>query len=207
MVRNILGSVIAAIGAAAAVWSPFRGWYNGRLGRDYGVTDLFSASGITAHGAALFVSLLLPFVVAAAVTLVGIVLRSRLLVTVAGVIVLAFTALWMVREGQAQNGLTVDLNGTGLGLGVARAVGGGLLLILGALVMRGHRGYGRHAKGYSSPVGPDERRGPDRGRGPGETDEPYGPDEPTLPHGGRNEPGAADGPEPPSTQRPDDERE
>ncbi len=149
MVRNVLGSVFAVIGAAAAVWSPFLAWYNGRLGRDYRLTELFSASGISGHSAGLFTSLLLPFLVAAAVTLVGIVLRLRLMVAAAGLLVLVFTVLWMVRQGQAQGSLTIDSNGTGLGLGVARALGGGLFLLLGALVMRGRQRPGRHAKGRS----------------------------------------------------------
>ncbi|MGW3623763.1 hypothetical protein [Streptomyces sp. NPDC000880] len=45
MTRNIIGSFLALVGAAAAVWSPFRGWYDGRHGRDYRVQDLFN--GIT----------------------------------------------------------------------------------------------------------------------------------------------------------------
>ncbi|MFF7335825.1 hypothetical protein ACFZAT_00660 [Streptomyces sp. NPDC008163] len=33
MIRNVLGAVLALAGAAAAVLSPFRDWYDGRLGR------------------------------------------------------------------------------------------------------------------------------------------------------------------------------
>jgi hypothetical protein len=145
VVRNVVGSVIAVIAAAAAVWSPFRGWYRGRPGRDYRLTDLFG-TGITGHGAQLFGSVFLPFAVAALVTLVGLVLRSRLLVAAAGLLVLAITVLWLVREGQAQGSLTVERNGTGLGLGLARALGGGALLLVAAAVMRGRRGPGRHAR-------------------------------------------------------------
>jgi hypothetical protein len=196
MVRNVLGSVFAAIGAAAAVWSPFRAWYHGRQGRYFRLTELFSGSGITGRGAELFASLFLPFLVAAVVTLAGIVVRSRLLVAVAGLIVLAFTVLWMVREGQAQGSLTVGSDGTGLGVGVAQAFGGGLLLLLGALVMRGRRGRGRHVKGYGEPRGPT---GPyDHGKpesyGSGHSYDPY-------------EPGG--GPEHPSWQQrppPDEQR-
>ena len=196
MVRNVVGSVIAAAGAAAAVWSPFRGWYNGRLGRDFRLADLFSASGITGRGAELFTSLFLPFLVAAVITLVGIVLRSRLLVAVAGLLVLAFTVLWMVREGQAQGSLTVNSDGTGLGLGVARAAGGGLLLLLGALVMRGRRGHGRHSK-YGVPRDPP----PAPYGAPDEPPPPsYGPDRSPGPTGEPDEPGY--GPEPSSWQRP-----
>ncbi|MFD7661882.1 hypothetical protein [Streptomyces sp. NPDC059788] len=139
MVRNVLGSVLALIGAAAAVWSPFRAWYDGRHGREIRIEDLFR--GITGEKAELFGSVLLPMVFAALVTLVGVVLRSRLLVAVAGLVVLGFTILWMVRQGQAAGSLTVGENpDQGLGLGVACALGGGAVLWLAALVMSGRRG-------------------------------------------------------------------
>ncbi|MEV0602811.1 hypothetical protein AB0I82_26440 [Streptomyces sp. NPDC050315] len=137
MVRNVIGSLIALIGAAAAVWSPFRPWYDGRHGEDIRIADLFN--GITGSGADVMRSLLLPMLVAAVLTLIGVVLRSRLVITLAGLVVLGFTILWMVRQGQAAGSLTVGNGGRGLGLGVAVALGGGVLLLLGALLMRGRR--------------------------------------------------------------------
>ncbi|WP_078888775.1 hypothetical protein [Streptomyces sclerotialus] len=138
MIRNVIGSLIALIGAAAAVWSPFRPWYDGRHGEDFRVADLFS--GTLGTGADVMRSLLLPMLVAALVTLIGVVLRSRLLVTLAGLVVLGFTVLWMVRQGQAAGSLTAGNGGRGLGVGVAAALGGGILLLLGALMMSGRRG-------------------------------------------------------------------
>ncbi|MFF3754598.1 hypothetical protein ACFYYH_29825 [Streptomyces sp. NPDC002018] len=135
MVRNIIGSILALAAAAAAVLSPFLIWFDGRRGHDYRVADLFG--GITSASSAVVVSLLLPFAFAALVTLVGLVLRSRLLVAAAGVIVLGFTVLWMVRQGQLSDGIGVNGDGSGLGLGVAYAVGGGLVLLLASLVMSG----------------------------------------------------------------------
>ncbi|RFU86087.1 hypothetical protein DY218_14405 [Streptomyces triticagri] len=139
MVRNILGAVLALLGAAAAVTSPFRAWYDGRLGRQYRLTELFTANGVTETRSGLLASIFLPLVVAALITLLGVVLRSRLTVALAGVIVLGFTILWMVREGQAQGSLSVDADGNGLAIGVAQAFGGGLVLLLGALLMSGRR--------------------------------------------------------------------
>ncbi|WP_234430925.1 hypothetical protein [Streptomyces sp. NRRL F-4489] len=135
MVRNVLGSLIALIGAAAAVWSPFRPWYDGRQGSDIRIEDLFG--GLTGSGATLFGSLLLPMAFAGLLALVGVVLRSRLLITLAGLVVLGFTILWMVRQGQSAGELTAGARG--LGVGAASALGGGALLILGALIMRGRR--------------------------------------------------------------------
>ncbi|MGW9079191.1 hypothetical protein [Streptomyces kronopolitis] len=167
MVRNVLGSLIALIGAAAAVWSPFRPWYDGRHGIDFRIEDLFH--GLTGNGAALFGSLLLPMAFAALLTLIGVALRSRLLVTLAGLVVLGFTVLWMVRQGQAATELTAGARG--LGVGVANALGGGFLLLLGALIMRGRGrrvldrdegGRGYDDRGYDD-RGYDDRRHDDRG--------------------------------------------
>ncbi|MFD4689085.1 hypothetical protein [Streptomyces sp. NPDC058463] len=137
MIRNVLGSVLALLGAAAAVQSPFQSWYDGRLGRDYRVQDLFD--GISTTSSAVLGSILLPFLFAALVTVVGVVLRSRWVVAVAGLIVLGFTVLWMVRLGQATGSLTVGGDGSVLRMGVAQAAAGGVLLLLGALVMSGRR--------------------------------------------------------------------
>ncbi|MFE6836904.1 hypothetical protein ACFVFI_18990 [Streptomyces sp. NPDC057705] len=137
MIRNVLGSLMGLIGAAAAVWSPFRAWYDGRHGRDYRVQELFTAAGITDHQAALPGSLLLPFVFAAALTLAAVVRRSRLLMALAGVIVLGFAVLWTVRQGQAAGSLSVGGGGRGLGDGLVNAFGAGALILLGAAVMRG----------------------------------------------------------------------
>ncbi|MEU8777955.1 hypothetical protein [Streptomyces sp. NPDC048606] len=137
MIRNALGSLLGLIGATAAVWSPFRAWYDDRRGRDYRIEELFSAAGITAEPAALFGSLLLPCAFAALLTLAAIVLRSRLLMGLAGILVLGFAVLWMVRQGQAAGELSVGADGRGLGDGLANAFGGGALLLLAAIVMRG----------------------------------------------------------------------
>ncbi|MFJ2558962.1 MULTISPECIES: hypothetical protein [unclassified Streptomyces] len=141
MVRNIFGSILALAGAAAAVFGPFRAWYDGRIGRDYRVADLFD--GVTPNGAGLFTSLLLPLAFAALVTLVGVMARSRPLVALAGLIVLGFTVLWMVRQGQAAGSLAISGDGSGLGVGVAYTAGGGVALLLAALLMSGRRRAGR----------------------------------------------------------------
>ncbi|MFE0652295.1 hypothetical protein ACFVZH_27320 [Streptomyces sp. NPDC059534] len=137
MIRNVIGSVLALAGATAAVWSPFRAWYDGRHGRDYAIDELFT--GITGTKSDVLGSILLPFAFAALLTLVGVVFRSRLLVALAGLVVLGFTVFWMVRVGQAEGSLVIAGDGRGLGDGVANAFGGGILLLLGALVMSGRR--------------------------------------------------------------------
>ncbi|WP_411111354.1 hypothetical protein [Streptomyces sp. c-19] len=166
MIRNIVGSVLALVGATAAVWSPFRAWYDGRHGRDYAIDELFT--GITDAKADVLGSILAPFLFAALLTVLGVVLRSRILVALAGLVVLGFTILWMVRVGQAEGSLTVGAGG-GLGDGVANALGGGVLLLLGALVMSGrtrtHRVDGEPRPTRPTLDGPppdDSTHGPDR---------------------------------------------
>ncbi|WP_369357250.1 hypothetical protein [Streptomyces sp. cg2] len=153
MVRNVLGSLIALAGATAAVWSPFRPWYDGRHGSDVRIEDLFN--GLTGSGATLFGSLVLPMAFAGLLTLAGVALRSRLLVTLAGLVVLGFTVLWMVRQAQRSGELTAGAHG--MGVGVANALGGGALLILGALIMRGRTrrvaGHEYEDAGYGSGYG------------------------------------------------------
>ncbi|MFE9725565.1 hypothetical protein ACFYQ5_18670 [Streptomyces sp. NPDC005794] len=155
MIRNVLGSVVALAGAAAAVQSPFHNWFDNRLGRDYRIQDLFD--GISAASSSVLGSILLPFLFAALVTLVGIVFRSRWLVALAGLIVLGFTVLWMVRQGQDAGSLTVDGDGDGLRWGVAQALAGGLLLLLGALLMSGRRHARARRTAEPYPVPPDDR--------------------------------------------------
>jgi hypothetical protein len=153
VLRNVIGGILALAGAAAAVIGLFLPWYNGRDGRDYRIQDLFQH--ITATGDGLETSLVLPFAFAALVTLVGLALRSRTLVTVAGLVVIGFAVLWMVRQGQAAGSLAIEGNGTGLGQGVAYTTGGGVVLLLAAVVMSGRR-RGNDGYGQEPPPSRDE---------------------------------------------------
>ncbi|QKW07168.1 hypothetical protein HUT18_12935 [Streptomyces sp. NA04227] len=148
--RYLLGSVLALVGAAAAVWSPFRAWYDGRHGRDFRLEDLFSSTGVSNTNAELLGSLFLPFAVAAVVTVIALALRSRLLLVLAGLIVLGFTALWMTRQAQEDGSLRVAGDGTGLDHGAAMALGGALLLLLAAAVLPGRKSKRRSDRAVSS---------------------------------------------------------
>lgn len=181
-VRNVLGSILALAGATAAVWSPFRPWYDGRHGRDYRIVELFSGGGVSDASARLFVSLLLPFAFVALVTLVGVVLRSRPTVALAGLICIGFTVLWMVRVGQAQGYLSVDAQGNGLGIGTGLAFLGGVALLLAALIMAGRP---------SARTGFEDERGQRDEEEHGQRDERRYRDEEWYP----DEPGYREGPE------------
>lgn len=180
MVRNAVGAVLAVIGAAAALLSPFREWYDTRPGRQYRLSELFGSGGVSGAHPNLLWSLFLPFLGAAVLTLAGVLARSRPLVALAGVVVLGFTVLWMVRVGQANGGsLTLDADGSGLAEGVAGAAGGGLLLLLAAAVMSGR---GRRRPEPAAPPAP----APDPYAGRGAPDSPahaYGePESPAPPY-------------------------
>lgn len=182
MVRNVIGSLIALVGAAAAVWSPFRPWYDGRHGRDVRIEDLFGT--LTDNKAMLVGSLFLPMAFAALVALIGVALRSRVLVSLAGLVVLGFTILWMVRQGQEAGELTAG--DRGLGVGAASALGGGALLVFGALVMSGRRHLARHRRDNRRYDNGDGHYGRDDGYTAPESSrpappEPFDPDNPVPP--------------------------
>ncbi|WP_070195172.1 hypothetical protein [Streptomyces oceani] len=138
LLKRMLGSLLALLGAAIAVASPFRSWYAGRHGQDYRIGELFTPDGVSGADAALIGGLFLPMVVAALLTLVAVVLRSTLTAALAGVIVLGVTVLWMVRQGQAAGSLTAG-GDNGLGLGLVMALVGGFVLLTGAVLMKGPR--------------------------------------------------------------------
>jgi hypothetical protein len=136
--RNLTGSVLAVLGAAATLVSPWQGWYDTRHGSTYKFWEVFG-NGISPSRSGVTDSVFLVFLVTAVVAVVGAVLRSRALVLVAGVAAFGFTVLWMVRQGQAAGELLVSDGHRGLGAGVAWALGGGLLMIIGGLLMGGRR--------------------------------------------------------------------
>jgi hypothetical protein len=131
--RNTVGVVLALVGAAAAVLSPFRAWYDGRHGSNIRVQDLFT--GITSVDADLPASVFLPLGFAAFVTVMAVILLSRPLLAASGLVMLGTAALWMARQSQTPEGLDTDR----LGPGLANAIGGGALLLLAALIARGRR--------------------------------------------------------------------
>ncbi|MBD0738315.1 hypothetical protein [Streptomyces sp. CBMA29] len=195
MFRTVVGSLLALIGAAGAVWSPFRAWYGGRHGSGIRVDDLFTGVGVTPDKAALLGSLFLPMAFAALLTLLGVLLRSRLTLALAALLVLGITILWMVRQGQASGSLTAG--GNGLDYGVATAFASGLLLLLSAAVLPGRHRPRRAAPVFEEPryeeptyegpryeeEGYEEPRYEEEGTGRGAPTETSGPLPPVSPPG------------------------
>ncbi|MFB4426207.1 hypothetical protein C5F59_034655 [Streptomyces sp. QL37] len=199
-IRNTIGLILAVLGAAAALWAPFRNWYDGRLGHDFRVWELFTGAGVTDSGAGLFASMFLPLLVAAVLTIIGVVWRSRLLVLIAGIIALGFAVLWMVRQGQAQGSLTVSGDGNGLGSGVGLALLGGVLMLIGSAVMGGRERRAERRARHERDQREHEVRDEDRDRHGVEPESPYGmaarsEPEPTAPGRGNDEEDRRTGPD------------
>jgi len=135
-VRNSVGSLLALLGATATLISPWLAWYGGRHGSSYKFYEVFG-TGITSSVSGVMDSVFLVFLVAAIITIVGVVLRSRAVVLIAAVLALGFVILWMIRQGQAAGQLAVTGDSRGLGPGLAVAFGGALAMFIGALLMKG----------------------------------------------------------------------
>ncbi len=179
MVRNALGIVLAVLAAACAVVSPFLDWYGDRSGRDYRMTDLFTSDGISTDDANLVTGLFAPMLIAAVLLLAGCVLRWGWLMAVAALLVLGFTILWMARQYQVADSLSVSRDGLGEGAALA-LVSGVLALVAGAATYG--RGSGRHRRGRpADDVPPSEERGGDVVEGPWRFGQ-----ESDRPHGGRD---------------------
>jgi hypothetical protein len=151
--RYMIGSLLALLGAAAAVYSPFRPWNAGTHGHDYGFTTLFD--GFTGSKAALMASLFTPLLVAAILAVLGVLAQSRVLVFLGGLIALATVVLWLIQQSRTPGGLS----SSSLGSGIALSLGGAAAMLVGAAVLeRRHqdtralapgevRGRGRHRRG------------------------------------------------------------
>ncbi|WP_405582648.1 hypothetical protein [Streptomyces sp. NBC_01190] len=144
MIRNTLGSLLALAGAVVVVQSPFHPWYGGRHGTGIRVDDLFTSVGATPHDAAPLGSLFLPMGFAALLSALGALMRSWLVETAAGLLVLGVTVLWMVRQAQFAGSLTAG--GDGMDTGVAFATGGALSFFLAGWLFHGRRKRRRRAR-------------------------------------------------------------
>lgn len=197
MLRNVLGAVLALLGATLAVVSPFHDWYDGQAGRDYRLRELFTAPGVESSPAGLLAGVAPVMVVAALIALLAIVTRSRLLMALSGVTVLALTVLWLVRQHQTDSGLA--LGKAGLGAGVGSALAGGLLLLGAGALMAGRR-VRRRAREIEVPssgaAGSSQSRAEDDSWPAGDA-----PTSQAAPATDRPPWGAAD--QPPSRKRPD----
>ncbi|WP_165988835.1 hypothetical protein [Streptomyces sp. YIM 98790] len=157
MLRNVLGAALALVAAVAVLISPFLDWYGERQGRQIRLVELFDPDGLTDSTAGLLTGLAVAMLVVAVVAVVGVVLRSRLMVALAGVLAIGLTVLWMARRYEATDSLLVG--GDGVQAGALTALAAGLAMLIAAVVMAGRRAAvttGRHAR-----TAPEERTEPE----------------------------------------------
>jgi hypothetical protein len=144
MWRNTMGSVLAVVAAAAAVVSVWFDWYGNRDGWRFKWPQLFTDTGITPDNANWFTGMFLPMLVGAALAVAAILLRSRLLMLLSAVVVLGFAILWLVRQYNVADSLTVGAGG--LKWPALLPLGAGVLLLVSAASMAG-RHVARHKRG------------------------------------------------------------
>jgi hypothetical protein len=145
--RRALGPVLAAAAALTALGSACVAWYDGRTGTGIRLRDLFA--GLTPTAADLVGSLLVPLALAAVLAAAGIALRRRRLWALGGLITVATTVLWAVRQAQAATGLHSGAVGPGPWL--ALAAGAGLWLAAAVAAPRRRRGRRRIESAQLSP--------------------------------------------------------
>jgi hypothetical protein len=137
--RRMAGTALALIAAVAAVWSAFIGWYGGRKGSDIRLQDLFNQ--MTLNKANTWASLFIPLGVSALLALAGVVV-GRWLWVLGGLIALATTFLWGLRQAQTVTGMHASL----MGNGPALAAGSGALMLIAAAVAGGRRSRAKGAE-------------------------------------------------------------
>ncbi|MFG3497214.1 hypothetical protein [Streptomyces sp. NPDC047928] len=138
MARTTVASLLGLAGAAALVLSAFQPWYENRDPRSVPAQDLFTGlDDAAAAGAAgpLWTSMLLPLAAAAAIGVLALIARSKVLLALAGLVALATGVLWVVQ--QAVHVAPVSFGFTDLERGLWNAAGGVLLLLIATAVLPG----------------------------------------------------------------------
>ncbi|TRV71680.1 hypothetical protein FKN01_31445 [Streptomyces sp. 130] len=129
---RIASVLLALAGAAALVLSAFQPWYEGREPREVELTDLFTGLGPeTASGTGS--SMLVLLAGAAAVAVLGLLLRSRAVLAAACLAGLATGVLWTVQQIRAVAPVAFEV--TDVQRGLWNAGGGVLALMIAALVL------------------------------------------------------------------------
>jgi hypothetical protein len=93
--RRVAGAIVAAIGALGVTASAYLDWYADRMPRDMPLDRLFQTE-VSGGADNYWTSVAAPLAVVGVIGVIGMLLRSRLVLTVAGLIGLATLALWIV---------------------------------------------------------------------------------------------------------------
>ncbi|WP_182607561.1 hypothetical protein [Streptomyces alkaliphilus] len=134
-IRSLTAVPLAVIGAATVVLGPFRPWYGDRLGREIPPAEVFGAAPSPEEVVGAAAGLLPLLIAAGTLAVLGLMLRSRLLLGLAGAVGLGLASLWLAHTYRLENSLLVG--GEGLGPGAPLTLLGGGLLVAAAAVMPG----------------------------------------------------------------------
>lgn len=93
--RRTAGAVVAALGAAGVAASAYLEWFDDQTPRDMPFERLFQTE-ISGDASSYWTSVAAPLAIVGVIGLIGLLLRSRLVFTVAGLVGLATLVLWII---------------------------------------------------------------------------------------------------------------
>ncbi|MER7848214.1 hypothetical protein ABTZ03_30220 [Kitasatospora sp. NPDC096077] len=132
MRRVAVASLLALAGAAALVLSAFQPWYEKSDPRSVPIADLFQGFSPD-RTATTGTSMMIPLAAGAAIAALALLVRSRLVMLLAGLLALATCVLWTVQKALEVAPVSFDI--TDLHTGLWNAYGGVLLLLIAVAVL------------------------------------------------------------------------
>lgn len=123
--RTLIAIVATVAGAAAVVYSTFLPWYGDRQGRRIPLSELWN--GVTAGTTDMINSFFVPIVLAAVLTLLGLVIGRRWLMALGTIIAIAVFAVFLGQQ------LQVEALASQFRQGFWNTAGGCLLLLIGSI--------------------------------------------------------------------------
>ena len=128
--RRVAGAFLALLGAVGVTASAYLNWFGDQTPETAPLDRLFQ-SGVTEQASSYWTSVALPLALVTVVTVVGVVLRSRLVLLVAWLIGAATLVLFVVQQANDTAGFAIG----DLQTGVWVALAGLLVMLLGVLSM------------------------------------------------------------------------
>ncbi|HEX6328292.1 MAG TPA: hypothetical protein VFZ72_17125 [Jiangellaceae bacterium] len=130
--RRVAGAFLALLGAVGVTASAYLNWFGDRTPEAVPLDRLFQ-SGVTEQASSYWTSVALPLALVTVVAVVGVILRSRIVLVVAWLIGAATLVLFVVQQANDTAGFAIG----DLQTGVWVALAGLLVMLLGVLSMGG----------------------------------------------------------------------
>jgi hypothetical protein len=134
-VRRTIGALIGAVGALGVAVSAYLDWFAGQMPTEIPLERLF-ATEVSGTAGGYWTSMAAPLALAGVVGVVGGLLRSRLMITLAGLLGLATLVLWVLM--QAIDMSPEDLHATDYEVGLWVCVAS-LVVLAGGVLLMGSR--------------------------------------------------------------------